>query len=58
MTKDEAIKQVFKELDALSPEQFRKTLDEHKSGDFALALKELGEFLAQQEILYRGGENG
>lgn len=57
MTKDEAIDQVFAELNAMTPEELRAELDKHKDGEWARALKEASEFVARQTWLYEGGEN-
>jgi len=57
MNKDEAIDQVFAELNAMTPEELRAELDKHKDGEFARALKEASEFVARQTWLYKCDEN-
>lgn len=52
MSVQEALDQVFNDLDAMSPEQFRAEMEKHKDGDIAVAMRELsafGAFLAIKE---------
>lgn len=44
-----ALNKVLEEMKAMSPEEFRKKLDEHKGGELAIALEETAKFLAQPE---------
>jgi hypothetical protein len=45
MTKDEALEQVLRDMEAMSPKELRAELDQHKNGPLATALREAGDFL-------------
>ncbi len=50
MSLEEALAEVLNEMDALSAEELRADLDQHKNGAFAVALREASEFFASLDV--------